>query len=193
MYYQIHHKGLAASDALQGRLVVDFGGGTCDFAYLRRGRVQHSWGEMRLGGRLFDDLFFQWLIDDNPGVLDRLREDGAEYFIHSFICCEAKESFSLSMTRDRSEQFSKPVRHYGRIRSMTWEAFVHRSRHYSPTETYRPFLTQMGGGAQLEPGPTDLLAWFRDCSMDGSLAYSERTATSSPPKPWRSWNRKSSH
>ena len=43
-------------------LVVDFGGGTCDFAFMYRGMVRNSWGDMELGGRLFDDLFFQWFI-----------------------------------------------------------------------------------------------------------------------------------
>ena len=49
----------ALADILDGYLVVDFGGGTCDFALMSRGEVAGSWGDLELRGRLFDDLFYQ--------------------------------------------------------------------------------------------------------------------------------------
>jgi len=37
------HKDFSPDDARKGILVVDFGGGTCDFAFLRCLEVCHSW------------------------------------------------------------------------------------------------------------------------------------------------------
>lgn len=143
--YHLHHKDLRVTDAQRGLLVVDFGGGTCDFAFLRRGRVQHSWGDNQLGGRLFDDLFFQWLLDENPGVLELLERDGTEYFVHSYLCRQIKEHFSRCMNRTTSEPVSKAIAQYGSIGNMTWEAFIARARDYTPSETLTRFVTVMGG------------------------------------------------
>lgn len=170
LLYHVYHRDLPATDALRGLLVVDFGGGTCDFAFLRRGNVQHSWGDMHLGGRLFDDLFFQWLVDENPGVLDMLREERSEYFVSTHLCRETKEYFSRTMARDRSERMSKAVRHYGRIEEMTWESFVQRASTYSVSETLRGFLEEIDRDTALPTdnnGPFDLLERFRHCLADG--------------------------
>ena len=70
--------------------VVDFGGGTCDFAVMDGGRIVSAWGEPALGGRLFDDLFFQWFLDENPKMLDALRKDGREIFTLLEDCKEIK-------------------------------------------------------------------------------------------------------
>ena len=51
--------------------MVDFGGGTLDVALLDQHGLRDPWGDPTLGGRLFDDLFFQWLLDQNPGKADR--------------------------------------------------------------------------------------------------------------------------
>ena len=55
IYFHIQRKDITPIEALTGALVVDFGGGTCDFV-MAGGEVMHSWGDMHLGGRLFDDL-----------------------------------------------------------------------------------------------------------------------------------------
>jgi molecular chaperone DnaK len=173
LLYHVFHKDIPSADALKGLLVVDFGGGTCDFAFLRRGKVQHSWGNMRLGGRLFDDLFFQWFIDDNPGALESLRKDGSEYFAHSYLCRETKEFFSRTMARDRSEKVTKAVRHYGRITDMNWDTFLKRADSYSASETFSRFLAEIGGSeaiADSRNAGIGLLSRFRKYLTDGLLA-----------------------
>jgi len=172
LLYHVFHRDIPARDALRGLLVVDFGGGTCDFAFLCRGNVRHSWGDMRLGGRLFDDLFFQWFMDDNPGALEALRKDGSEFFVHSCRCREIKELFSRAMARDRSEKVTKAVDKW-RIADMTWEAFLRRSRSYSPSATLKQYLADIGGCAAVADarnGSVDLLSWFRSCLIDGIRA-----------------------
>jgi hypothetical protein len=174
LVYVVHNRDVPATDAMRGLLVIDFGGGTCDFAFLRRGEVKHSWGSMSLGGRLFDDLFFQWFIEDNPGALEALRKDGAEGYVQSWVCREIKENFSRTMARDRSEKVSQNVRTgrhtYGRITNMTWEAFLRKAEVYSPSETLKRFLSDTGGCLSIaddQNGPVDLFAWFRNCLIEG--------------------------
>jgi len=170
LLYHLFHKDIRVRDAQRGLLVVDFGGGTCDFAFLYRGNVRHSWGDMRLGGRLFDDLFFQWFLDENPDAAEAIRKDGSEYFMHFCLCREIKEFFSRTMARDRTETVTKAVRQYGRLTEMAWDGFLSRARAYSPSTTLTRFLTEIGqSGAITEGrnGPVDLLAWFRTCLAEG--------------------------
>lgn len=167
-YHLFQGSSLLVSEAMRGLLVVDFGGGTCDFAFLCRGKVRHSWGDMQLGGRLFDDLFFQWFIETNTGSMEAIQADNAEYFVHSYLCREAKEFFSRSMVRDRHEQVTKSLRQYGRIANMTWDGFMERARSYSPSPTFVRFLDGVGGPSGiLPPGPIDLIDSFRKCLLQG--------------------------
>lgn len=170
LLYHVFHKDIPVRNAQQGLLVVDFGGGTCDFAFLVRGNVRHSWGDMRLGGRLFDDLFFQWFLEQNPASLESIREDGNEYYLHSFLCREIKEYFSRTMARDRTEKISKALAQYGRISGMTWEEFIHRAGAYSPSPTLTGFLAEVGQHFSLIGNRKDyvnLIQWFRDCLRQG--------------------------
>ena len=73
-------------------IVVDFGGGTLDVAHVdESGFLRKPWGEPALGGRLFDDLFFRWLIDQNPGL--ELSPNEA-MFAWQHECRQLKENFS---------------------------------------------------------------------------------------------------
>ncbi len=170
LLYHLFHKDMPARDAMRGLLVIDFGGGTCDFAFMSRGSVRHSWGDMQLGGRLFDDLFFQWFLDANPEALAAITDEGSEFFVHSFLCREMKEFFSRTMARDRNEPVTKAVRHYGRVADMTWDEFVRRGRSYRPSPAFRGFLRAIGSSLAEFDGAEagiDLLAWFRDCLRQG--------------------------
>ena len=116
LLHHLWHKDFSPEEARRGILVIDFGGGTCDFAFLQSLQVSHSWGDMELGGRLFDDLFFQWLLEQNPGVLRMMEKAGDTYYVHSYLCREVKEFFSLTMARDRTEKVNKSVGRYGSLR-----------------------------------------------------------------------------
>ena len=168
--YHVFHRDLPARDALRGLLVVDFGGGTCDFSFLRRGRVGASWGDMTLGGRLFDDLIYSWLLDQNPGLEERLRASGDEFFVQAHLCREIKEAFSRSMARDRSKPFSRGVRHYGRLNAMTWEDFLLRARTFRPSEAFQRFQHSLGADPEaLSSEPADLVGRFRRTLTEGFL------------------------
>src|SRR5262249_56469593 len=58
---------LRAQDFHRDIVVFDWGAGTFDMTVLRAGRLDFegskSFGSTVYGGRLFDDLFYQWLID----------------------------------------------------------------------------------------------------------------------------------
>jgi len=173
LLFHLWHKDLAPSDAQRGVLVVDFGGGTCDFACMSRLEVRRSWGDMALGGRLFDDLFYQWFLEQNPGAPDALAAAGDEYFVHWYECREMKEAFSRAMARDRGETQRKRLGRYGVVRDLTWDGFVQRARAYRPSESLRRELADAGGptgkwGASDEP--IDLLAWFRSALAEGFSA-----------------------
>ena len=166
LLYHLRQGDISAEQALEGVLVADFGGGTCDFAFLEGGKPVHSWGDMNLGGRLFDDLFYQWLLDRNPGLEEKLEEQGSAYFVQSHLCREAKEFFSRSMARDRDETVSKILPGYGGIRNMTWAEFQRRGSVYSPSAFLRR-TAQAEGVPGLTPEGTDLFLMFRECLLSG--------------------------
>ena len=144
LLHHLWHKDFSPEEARRGILVIDFGGGTCDFAFLQSLQVSHSWGDMELGGRLFDDLFFQWFLEQNPEALKTMEKAGDTYYVHSYLCREVKEFFSLTMARDRFEKVSKSVGRYGSLRGMDWPSFLERAQRYVPSPTFVRHLEDMG-------------------------------------------------
>jgi len=171
LYCHIQRRDISTAEALRGVLVVDFGGGTCDFALVVRGEVMHSWGDMHLGGRLFDDLFYQWFIEQNPGALAAMRRERAEFFVLAVRCREAKEKFSLAMTLDPTQVFRRAMGEFGRINDVTWESFLERARRYRPSATFAQYLQAMNPDAYVHLSAAhqglDLLDWFRQTLREG--------------------------
>ncbi|MFH1716196.1 MAG: Hsp70 family protein [Planctomycetota bacterium] len=166
------HKDFSPDEARKGVLIVDFGGGTCDFAFLRSLEECHSWGDMELGGRLFDDLFFQWFLEQNSSALQEIERAGDTYYVNSYLCREVKEFFSLTMARDRCESVNKSVARYGSIRGMDWETFSSKAKAYRPSQPFVRYLQAIGLESDRlvkRAEPIDLLAWFRQ-SLTGGLA-----------------------
>jgi len=170
LLYHLWRQDFSPEEASRGILVVDFGGGTCDFAFLKDLHVVASWGDMELGGRLFDDLFFQWFIEQNPKALAELEKGGDVYYVHSYLCREVKEFFSLTMARDRSETVNKSVGRYGSLRGMDWAGFLARAGAYRPSPTLVTHLENMQVRCRTitQPdGPVDLIDWFRRSLAQG--------------------------
>jgi actin-like ATPase involved in cell morphogenesis len=164
------HKDFSPDEALRGVLIVDFGGGTCDFAFLRSLEECLSWGDMQLGGRLFDDLFFQWLLEQNAGVIKKIARAGDTYYVHSYLCREVKEFFSLTMARDRTESVNKSVGRYGSIRGMSWDTFSQKARAYNPSPAFVSYLQGIGLESDKlteRSEPIDLIEWFRESLTQG--------------------------
>jgi len=169
LLHHLWHRDFSPEEARRGILVIDFGGGTCDFALLQGLQVTHSWGDMELGGRLFDDLFFQWFIEQDPAALTAMEKAGDTYYVHSYLCREVKEFFSLTMARDRNETVNKSVGRYGSLKSMTWAGFVDRARRYAPSPTFVRHLGDMGARIDrlLNESAVDLIEWFRTTLVRG--------------------------
>ncbi len=163
-------KDFSPSEAQQGVLVIDFGGGTCDFALMQNLEVRHSWGDMELGGRLFDDLFFQWFSEQNPEALDAIEKAGDFYYVSSYLCREAKEFFSQTMARDRTETVNKSIGRYGSLRAASWDEFLQRAGQYRPSDILVRYLHDLGIRLNIltEPRPTlNLLDWFKQSLQSG--------------------------
>jgi len=157
LLHHLWHRDFSPEEARRGILVIDFGGGTCDFALLQSLQVTQSWGDMELGGRLFDDLFFQWFVEQNPGALKAMEKAGDAYYVHSYLCREVKEFFSLTMARDRTETINKSVGRYGSLKGMTWAGFLDRARRYTPSPTF----------IRNPKSEIDLIGWFRTSLAQG--------------------------
>ncbi len=166
----VHHVGakqdVTPAHTRQGVLVIDFGGGTCDIAFMLRLEIKCAWGDPMLGGRLFDDLFYQWFIDTNPGMRKMIQSDENAYYIHWVISREIKERFSITMDRNRSESFTYHVhvgeKYYGALKDATWDQFMDRASHYHPDAD---LLKLMTGAQNVSPelmnSPVNLVTWFR--------------------------------
>jgi len=143
LHHIIRHD-FQVEDAEKGILIIDFGGGTCDVAFMLRLEVKEKYGDPILGGRLFDDLFYQWFLDQNPGVEDKFESFGDSYFIHWVKCREMKEAFSNTMRRNRDETFRFNIPSFGFLEKATWEEFIHRAKNYKPGKTFLEELKSFG-------------------------------------------------
>ncbi len=169
LFFHISNNEIPAQKALTGGLVVDFGGGTCDFAFMHHGKVKHSWGDFELGGRLFDDLFFQWFLEECPEASAKMAENGDAFFVHAYRCREIKEYFSRSMENDRTDTLRKKIEHYGQMQGMTWDGFLRRARSFRLSDMLREHweALQVPLGRLAQKEPIDLIAWFRNSLVQG--------------------------
>lgn len=167
LLYHVYDKSIAPRDALRGVLVIDFGGGTSDMTFTYRGKIQKAWGDMHLGGRLFDDLFFQWLMEQNPEAA-KAMEPRDQFFVFS-QCRRLKEDFSRKMMDDRNATFSRTVTDCGRLSSATWQSFVERASRYRPSEVFARHLRSIGSSSAViaKDEPIDLIGWFKECLWKG--------------------------
>ena len=181
LLYHLWNKDITPSETQKGVLVVDFGGGTCDFAFMQRLEIADAWGDMLLGGRLFDDLFFQWFLDQNPGALAQLIANGDEYFVHWLECRQIKELFSETMTLNRDEMVRGrlgKLRNYGTFNNLSWGEFIDRAKNYRPHDTFVNYLKErnLSTGELLSGKSLDLLAWFQRSLIEGLDKYRIRSS-----------------
>ncbi|MCD4653216.1 hypothetical protein K8T06_04715 [bacterium] len=163
---------ISPGDARRGVLVIDFGGGTCDIAYMFRLEVKTAWGDAMFGGRLFDDLFYQWFLDSNPGVVKLLKKSRDYYYVHWILCKEMKERFSAIMDRDRSARFTHHIHvadsYYGGLNHVSWMEFMNRASNYKPTEYLEKLLKENDETrCRNSSGSYDLIKWFTRVVTDG--------------------------
>jgi molecular chaperone DnaK len=162
--YHMAHREIELQNILSSGLIIDFGGGTCDLVWLNQGNIQESWGDRFLGGRLFDDLIFQWIKDQNPEMQQLSRSD--LHFIRYLKSRTIKENFSNSLTLhpqsvQRSTVFSRNAIKIN-IENLNKSEFEQRARQYTlSAEMYTQM--KMEGLTLCDEllAPCDLFDWFR--------------------------------
>ncbi|MDB5308535.1 MAG: hypothetical protein JWO38_2737 [Gemmataceae bacterium] len=162
--YHLNNGSLTLAQARQGVVVVDFGGGTLDVALVGADGLREPWGDPTLGGRLFDDLFFQWVRDQNAPLTLDVREG---MVVWQKECRELKEDFS----RRWKEMGDDMSSFKGRItvgderkwlRGATVAEFEARARAYRPSPLVVDYFRAVGLPGPLASGePIDLYDWIR--------------------------------
>jgi hypothetical protein len=134
-------------EARDGVLIVDFGGGTLDVALINavaRG-FRKPWGEPTLGGRLFDDLFYTWVLQQNPG-LKIAPEDLGPFWLLG--CRKIKEKFSRDWSggqlqkKYRVEVLSPPKVF---LHPESVDEFERRARSFTPSKIAQDYFRSVGG------------------------------------------------
>jgi molecular chaperone DnaK len=159
---------ISPSEATKGVLIIDFGGGTCDFAWMQDLEIISSWGDMLLGGCLFDDLFYQWWLEKNPTAINHIKNTDAEFFFHWYVCKKIKESFSEFMLINKNEKWSYSFREYGALKDISWTEFIERTVSYKPSKTFINYLKENKlEYDKLANQKINLLKWFEDTLKTG--------------------------
>jgi hypothetical protein len=172
--FHLHKGDLSPAEARQGVMVIDFGGGTFDVALVNTQGLQEPWGDPTLGGRLFDDLFLQWVLDQNPGL--QISEQDA-LVVWQKECRGRKEDFSTQWATALKQQkplgdFKLPVEVGDRkvwLRNPTVAEFERRARSYRPSQVVRKYLRGLENppcGLVLDQ-PTDLFERIRQVLSRG--------------------------
>jgi hypothetical protein len=174
--FHLNHGDITPAEARCGVVVVDFGGGTLDVAIVRADGLHETWGDPALGGRLFDDLFYQWLADQNkPLEVDR-RE---AMVVWQKECRQLKENFSRhwNATDDSMADF-KGHAFVGdrkvRLRDASVAEFQERARCFRLSQIARQYFQGLKGvpNGFVDLAPVDLLEWIRRTVTRGNTIES---------------------
>jgi molecular chaperone DnaK len=162
--YHLSHNDITAAEARLGVVVVDFGGGTLDVALLDQHGLRDPWGDPTLGGRLFDDLFFQWLLEQNPNKRIDPRD---VMFVWQVTCRELKEDFSRRWARmGPTSDFRKNIL----VGEGNWffkhasvDEFRRRAENYQPSSVAQDYFRALGNDLSRlgSGGPVNLFDWIR--------------------------------
>ena len=161
--------------AEQGVVVVDFGGGTLDMALVDEKEVREPWGNPIVGGRLFDDLFFQWVLDKNPGVAEQFGLADLQYanrvgarhlkeaFSKAWAAAEKKNAKLEKFIHSLEVQYRVTLGVLNLKHGMVDE-FIERARNYRPSTIAAADFAALGGplATLARADRTDLIALVRD-------------------------------
>src|SRR5262245_49891408 len=181
---------LRAQDFHRDIVVFDWGAGTFDMTVLRAGRLDlegsKTFGSSVYGGRLFDDLFYQWLLDmaksrGRHGDLKRLAARPIDQAVLLGLTSrKIKEAFSRHLASQAAERpwtWSAPVIlgsdesgiNLGNFFVPAAAEFDARARAYRASETARQWLALSLADVSPEErefveaaqqgAPVDLKAW----------------------------------
>lgn len=104
---------LSIEDMERKCLILDFGGGTCDYTAIEGLDALQNGGDILYGGRLFDDLVFQKFL--KVGAFEKeVKASPVAWYVHWVECRKQKEDFSDFINRkagdENFENLSFPMR-----------------------------------------------------------------------------------
>lgn len=171
-------------------LIVDFGGGTCDFTSVENMDVLQNGGDHLYGGRLFDDLFYQVFCKCNSDFAAEAAASPYAWYVHWIECKIQKEKFSDFMheiaSSKRLEEDAKKScslhavwydakgeRRDAYIHDYDREMFVRDAENYAPTEAMlailAPYRKRGGLGNEdrdvVEGRTVGLINWLKKLLM----------------------------
>lgn len=165
-------------DDLERRAVIlDFGGGTCDYTVLDGVDALANGGDPLYGGRLFDDLIFQVFCRRTPELGPALEGSAYAYFFHWIECKTEKERFSRAMDRETAPEAGAPApeqpgegvslhavwydaegrRRDAWVHGYTREDFIRDAENYIASPQMLAMLSQYAGRGGLSVPARDLL------------------------------------
>src|SRR6056297_2211762 len=109
LFYHLLRKDITKEDGRGGVLVIDFGGGTLDLAYIKNFKIQKVWGSPLIGGILFDDLFYNLFLEQNPSVQSIVESEGLSGYLRTVLFKSLKEKYSVLNASSRNPQFSENI------------------------------------------------------------------------------------
>ena len=109
LYYHIVRKDITKEDGRGGVLVIDFGGGTLDLAYIKNFKIQKVWGSPVIGGVLFDDLFYNLFLQQNKGVKPLVEREGLSGYLRTVLFKTLKEKYSVLHATSEHTQMQENI------------------------------------------------------------------------------------
>lgn len=170
---------LSAPDMAHKCLIVDFGGGTCDYTTVEKLDVLQNGGDILYGGRLFDDLFFQTFCRENRDLASEAPNSPYVWHSHWLECKREKEKFSDFINKNPSADAGITLRivwHDARgtkreafLKDYTRDKFLADAENYTVSQDLlrilAPYARRGGLSAHardlLEGRQTGLVSWLR--------------------------------
>ncbi|HPF17324.1 MAG TPA: hypothetical protein P5107_00540 [Thermotogota bacterium] len=159
LYYHIIRKDITKEDGRGGVLVIDFGGGTLDFAYIKNFQIQKVWGSPIIGGVLFDDLFYNIFLEQNPGIISFIEYEGLSGYLRTVLFKNQKEKYSILHATSEHAQLTENIvfgrTSYGTLIIPDFEYLYDKMTHYRMSDELKldlsgsQYLDKMANGERI--------------------------------------------
>src|SRR6056297_1540538 len=138
LYYHIIRKDITKDDGRGGVLVIDFGGGTLDLAYIKNFKIQKVWGSPIIGGVLFDDLFYNIFLEQNKGVQSVMEKEGISGYLRTVLLKNLKEKYSVLHATSQRAQLKENIvfgkTSYGTLTIPDFNFLYEKMTHYQMSD-----------------------------------------------------------
>lgn len=168
---------LSADDIGRKCLIVDFGGGTCDYTSVESLDILQNGGDILYGGRLFDDLIYQAFCRENMNFAKNAPNSPYAWHAHWLECRAQKERFSDYLNSGTEDSLTlriawfdaKGARHEAFLHDYDKNAFLRDAENYIASPELLAMLAPYANRGGLSQQARDLLAgrqvgllsWFR--------------------------------